>query len=193
MQKISNTQLAFGLALIALAVNLYPARTFADDLAQSPSTEMRPPQVNSMDTSPTVNAAPAPGTARVLGTLSPSDVAVAPSSSSPEEHVQPKQAGDVIYVTGGIGDEERSALKAMEKDYNLHIMIAAKTGQFVADSRVVIRNGNGDEVLDTVAGPLFYAKLPAGQYTVEASNEGKSAKQKVMVGKGNPASIYFSW
>lgn len=83
-----------------------------------------------------------------------------------DEVMQPMQAGDINYVTGGIGDEERAALHAVESQYNLRVMSASNDGAFVGDTHLVIRNHRGDTLLDAVAGPLFFAKLPYGTYFV---------------------------
>ena len=51
------------------------------------------------------------------------------------------------------------------------------------------------DFLEAVAGPIFYAQLPAGSYVVEAaSSEGQIKKQTVTVGKGSkPAALHFTW
>jgi hypothetical protein len=106
---------------------------------------------------------------------------------------QPQQEGAITYVTGGIGDEERDALKAQKKDYNLSIVSADKSGAYVGDTRVVISNRQGEKLLDTQAGPLFYANLPPGNYVVEGDSEGQIRKQNITVAEGKPASVHFTW
>ncbi|MDP9128469.1 MAG: carboxypeptidase regulatory-like domain-containing protein, partial [Pseudomonadota bacterium] len=96
-------------------------------------------------------------------------------------------------ITGGIGDEQRSMLEAAQKEYNLHVLSAERDGSFVAETRVVIRDRKGNALVDTSAGPLFYAKLPSGSYSVEASNEGQSKKQNVTIDSRKASSINFNW
>lgn len=145
------------------------------------------------------------GTAGTLGTIHNSDVN-APSSSNygrtsttPDSQIadndvlQPVQSGNVTYITGGIGDEERSALDAVKKDYNLRIVSAHTDGAFAGDTRIVIRDHNGDQLVDAAAGPLFYAKLPTGSYTVEATNQGRSKQQHITVGHNKATSVHLSW
>lgn len=107
--------------------------------------------------------------------------------------VQPYQAGNITYVTGGIGDEEREAIQAVKKDYNLSVISAAKSGAYTGDTQVVIRDHSGQELLNTQAGPLFYAQLPPGAYTVQAQSEGKTREQHITVAQNKPAHIQFSW
>jgi hypothetical protein len=102
-------------------------------------------------------------------------------------------AGDIVYVTGGVGQEERDALKKIEKQFNLKLVFARKDGAFVSDVAVAIKTPSGKEVLvDQAQGPIFMAKLPAGTYVVEATFEGNTMKRKVTVGKGLKTEL-FAW
>src|SRR6185312_16885951 len=95
---------------------------------------------------------------------------------------QPVQQGEVRFITGGIGEEERSAIEAGKHDYNLHITAANAKGQYYGNERVKILDRSGTPVIDSSAGPLFYAKLPPGTYTVEVSLDGKMDRRQVTVG-----------
>src|SRR5262249_5542328 len=106
--------------------------------------------------------------------------------------MQSIQQGDVRYITGGIGDEEREALDAVKKDYNLHVTSTNKDGEFNGDTQIVILGKGGEKLVDVVAGPLFYAQLPAGHYTLQAVNGGVQKQQKVTIG-GKDARVYLRW
>jgi len=106
---------------------------------------------------------------------------------------EPQKEGSITYITGGIGDEEREVLKSVKNDYNLSIMSAGTSGAFVGDTHIVIHDRTGQEVLNTDAGPLFYAKLPAGRYIVEGTSEGQTRKQAINVASHQPAHVHFSW
>jgi hypothetical protein len=94
-------------------------------------------------------------------------------------------AGDIVYVTGGVGVEERDVLKKMEKQFNLKLVFTRKDGAFISDVAVDIKTPSGKTVLaDQAQGPIFMAKLPPGTYVVEATFEGTTIKRKVSVGKG---------
>jgi len=105
-----------------------------------------------------------------------------------------KQEGGITYVTGGIGDEERSALKAVQHDYNLHVLSAAGTaGEYPGDTHITIFDSHNHKLLDTDADPLFYAKVPAGHYSVEESSGGQSKKQTIVIAANKPDNITFRW
>jgi hypothetical protein len=83
-------------------------------------------------------------------------------------------------------------MKQVENDYNLRIMSASKSGDFVGDTRIVITR-NGQLVLDAQSGPLFFVNLPAGPYVVEATSDGQNRKQNVTVGKSKSSHIRLTW
>jgi hypothetical protein len=104
---------------------------------------------------------------------------------------------DVNYVTGGIGDEERSSIESAKGDYNLHVMSASINGAFVGDARVSISSKVGSEtkeMLNVVAGPLLYVKLPAGSYVLNAQLGEQKKQQVFTVGtKGAPVNVHLGW
>jgi len=123
-------------------------------------------------------------------------VAMLATSGAPGAYaysLQPQQVGNVTYVTGGIGDEERDALKAVKNDYNLSILSAARSGAYVGETRVVILDRNGQKLVDTYADPIFYAQLPPGRYVVEGESEGQSHKQNITIAGNKPAHVAFTW
>src|SRR5262249_17483752 len=80
------------------------------------------------------------------------------------------RAGDIPFVTGGTGADERADLQAKEKDYNLKIVAAATSGDYLAGVRVVIESADKKSLLETrMEGPILLAKLPPGTYTIKAT------------------------
>lgn len=103
---------------------------------------------------------------------------------------------DVNYVTGGIGDDERSSIESAKADYNLHVMSASVGGAFVGDARVIISTKGPEpkEMLNVVAGPLLYVKLPAGSYVLNASLGEQKKQQLFTVGKqGAAVNVHLGW
>ena len=108
--------------------------------------------------------------------------------------LQIQQQGNVSYVTGGIGAEEREALEAMQQGYNVRIVSSEMSGAYLDATPVVIRDSAKHEVLNANAGPLFYAQLPVGRYKVESTNDGKTQQQDIVITKNSPpVRIHFSW
>jgi hypothetical protein len=102
--------------------------------------------------------------------------------------------GGVSYATGGAGTEERDALEARSGRFNLKLTHAAPTGEYVSDVKVRISDHQGKIVLDAVTdGPLFYAQLPPGGYTVICSLNGNEQKRSVQVTTGKQADLKFTW
>lgn len=111
-----------------------------------------------------------------------------------ETHNDESSHAGVTYVTGGIGDDEREAIEAAKEDYNLHVTSASNDGAFVGDARVVIVNKAGEEMLNVVAGPLLYVRLPAGNYVLDASlGEQKKHQSFTVAKKGQPVMIRMGW
>ena len=100
----------------------------------------------------------------------------------------------VPYVTGGVGQDERAWLHSMETGYNLKLVFALRSKEFLASPMVTIADNNGKEVLHTMAdGPWFLAKLPAGEYKVTVSRPGhRTEVQHVRVGQKEHMST-FVW
>ncbi len=84
-----------------------------------------------------------------------------------------RSAGSVAYRSGGIGAEERAALRAHARDYNLRLTFAAEgRGAYLGGAKVRIEDSDGHVVLDAGSeGPWFFARLPKGRYRVVASHE----------------------
>ena len=93
--------------------------------------------------------------------------------------------GSVPYLTGGVGQDERVCLKPVEKDYNLKLVFAAKSGQYLASPMITVQDKNGKDVLRMRSdGPWFLAKLPAGEYKVIVSRDGHRTEiEHVKVGQ----------
>jgi hypothetical protein len=119
---------------------------------------------------------------------------IAPAAADSVAMMRPVQAGDVTYISGGIGSDDQQALKAEAKNYNLAITSSDKTGDFAASTDLVITGKQGHEMIRVdSAGPLFYARLPAGDYTIEATNGTQHETRKVKVSTGKQADVHLIW
>lgn len=100
----------------------------------------------------------------------------------------------VSYVSGGVGDDERQALKAMSDRFNLKVLMALESGHFVSNATVRVEDSQGQTVLDTVAdGPLLLVQLKPGTYTVTCSLGGKELRQRAHVTAGAQQQLVFRW
>lgn len=97
-----------------------------------------------------------------------------------------ENSAGIAVVHGGVGIEERAAIEQKASDYNLKLTFARKgSGAYLFGVKVVVRNKQGGVVLDTVAsGPLLLAKLPAGEYTVTATEHDSALTQNLAIKGG---------
>jgi hypothetical protein len=104
------------------------------------------------------------------------------------------QQGEITYISGGNDLDERNALKAAARNYNLIISNAVKGGNFTEGQTIVITNkGNQKTLTINDAGPLFYAKLPAGTYIVKAVSGNEKAERTVSISGQKQERIHFIW
>jgi hypothetical protein len=114
--------------------------------------------------------------------------------SAQEPVLQPRTEGGITFISGGVGADEREALKKVEGDYNLRLMFAAQGGEFVADVKVTILDAKGKTVLEAVSGgPRFFAKLAPGAYRITAVNNGTPMTRTVTISSKRPVSQAFFW
>lgn len=102
--------------------------------------------------------------------------------------------GSFNYVSGGIGVAEQERLKAHEDAYNLKLVFTLVEGNYVADVRVLLKDGAGNTIIEDIAGgPFFMAKLAPGRYQVTATYEGKTVTRDVTVSDKRLRTEYLRW
>ncbi|HUR89412.1 MAG TPA: carboxypeptidase-like regulatory domain-containing protein [Ramlibacter sp.] len=108
-----------------------------------------------------------------------------------------KIAGNVEYMTGGIGSEESSQMQAQARRWPLALEFATRAGDqahWLANIDVTVIDHRGTTVLQATSdGPLLLARLRPGNYTVRASADGKVLQRKVHIAPGESARSVFVW
>ena len=100
---------------------------------------------------------------------------------------------NIKYISGGIGTDERTAMKGMSDHYNLKLVFASNEGAFLSNVKVIIQDANNRMIIDKESnGPWFFVDLPKGQYQVTASHDGKKETQKLAVEKAS-YTVIFNW
>jgi len=108
--------------------------------------------------------------------------------------VMEARAADVPYVSGGVGADSREELLAKEKDYNLKIIVAATSGDFLADVKIVIESARNERVLDaTMEGPILLATLAPGTYTIRATSDAQTQAKTVTIASQGLRQVDFRW
>lgn len=112
-----------------------------------------------------------------------------------EPSLQPKTQGEVSFVSGGVGGDERDAMRNMRQDYNLNLLFSeAGSGSYLSDVKISIHDANGNSLLDTLAnGPLFYAKLKPGRYILSVDHNGHTINKTTNVGQQQRTALSFIW
>jgi hypothetical protein len=103
-------------------------------------------------------------------------------------------AGGVSYVSGGVGTDSIDRLKSLSGDFNLKLVFALNSGEYLSGVRVAIADAAGKAVLDaTSEGPWFLIRLPAGNYQVVATLAGKATRRQVAVNAAGLRTVDFRW
>jgi len=117
-------------------------------------------------------------------------------SSSADSTAQPeaKTYNGIPYVSGGFGVDERENLRVMNKADNLELSFALQNKDYIGGANILIKDDRGKEVLKAISdGPLFFTKLPAGKYTIEATAAGRTEEQLAQVPATGRSHVYFAW
>lgn len=100
----------------------------------------------------------------------------------------------VPYLSGGVSLEEREQLFFTAADYNLRLLFAEKGGSYLSDTEVVVTTRDGRKVLELIAqGPFVFARLPAGEYRVAATNAGKQQVRDLRLSTKGQRQAAFYW
>ncbi|TYP71589.1 MULTISPECIES: carboxypeptidase-like regulatory domain-containing protein [Nitrosomonas] len=118
----------------------------------------------------------------IISTSSFSQVELVPTESA----LPPVQnQGEVVFMTGGIGQDESHAIFKEGKKWPLMLELAkAGTAQavYISNVQIVIRDASGSTVLETMSkGPYLLAKLPPGKYSLDATYEGDTLHRDLYV------------
>ncbi|MBB3181185.1 carboxypeptidase regulatory-like domain-containing protein [Variovorax sp. Sphag1AA] len=105
--------------------------------------------------------------------------------------------GSVEYLSGGIGLDESRAIEHASPQWPLTLEFAAKDKQradFLADVKVRVRDAHGKDTMKATSdGPFLLAKLPPGQYVVDATLAGKKLSENIVIKEHGPTKAVFVW
>lgn len=108
--------------------------------------------------------------------------------------IQPTHDNYVTYISGGIGADEQQAIKTSAHGYNLAVTNANKTGDYVADVNLSIQSRRpGEQINISNTGPLFYAKLPPGDYTLKATAGDQTVVRTIRISSDKLVNLHFVW
>ena len=121
-----------------------------------------------------------------------------PDSSFENGSLPPLQSeGPIEFLSGGIGKEQADAILREGRSWPLMLELAqgdAPNAAYISDVRVIIKDGSGNTVLDTVTeGPFLLVRLPSGKYSIEANYESTTRHRDVTIEKKGGKKITLIW
>jgi len=102
----------------------------------------------------------------------------------------------VQYVTGGIGDDSRQRVNELARahHFNVQLVFAWRTGNFVADIPVIVDDAEGNKILALEkSGPILMLHLPLGRYTAAAEYNGATMRHAFEAPKRGMTVVHFAW
>lgn len=107
-----------------------------------------------------------------------------------------QRSGDIAWVCGGVGSEERHALDAMRPQARLEVLlVTAPRGAYVAGAQVSVAPAKGGTPVTLDAeGPTCLLQAPPGRYRIEASYDGTTRSATANVARaGKPARVVLAF
>lgn len=108
-----------------------------------------------------------------------------------------QEMNGVSYLSGGIGLEESTAIRAESPRWPLTLLFAVQRRQravYAADVRVRILDARGAVRLEAVSdGPYMLVRLPPGSYTVEATHAGRTQRRAIQLQEGKAVKAGWTW
>lgn len=109
-----------------------------------------------------------------------------------------QRAGDVTWISGGVGQDESDAMKAQAGKYSLSVLFAAhmsgKRDVYTSPAKVTITRSDNTPVLDIKPdGPYLLVNLPAGKYRISATDGQRRRTQAVSISAGAHKHVVFAW
>ncbi|MYN20651.1 carboxypeptidase regulatory-like domain-containing protein [Rugamonas sp. FT107W] len=107
----------------------------------------------------------------------------------------PRTQNGIVYLSGGVGEDEQQAMQAARADYPVRLTFSTKgSGEYRADVALTILDRSGAVLATLVSpGPLCYLKLAPGSYRIVASVHGKELSQALVVQPLSARELYFYW
>jgi hypothetical protein len=101
---------------------------------------------------------------------------------------------EIPYISGGVGMDERAALREMTVKDNLKLSFALRNRDYLSGVNVVIVDQHGNKILEATSdGPWLFTSLPEGTYTIRATAMGETLEQEAHVTAKGQTPLYFVW
>lgn len=95
-------------------------------------------------------------------------------------------------ASGGIGDEDRSAMEAQARQYSMRMIFSESNGQYIVADHVSVTRRGAEVMSVNDVGPLVYAQMPPGQYALTVTYKGVTQTRNVNVGT-KAGDVHMVW
>lgn len=100
----------------------------------------------------------------------------------------------IAYVTGGVGEDEATALRRLAPGYSMRATFTSASGEYLSGVAMQIFGADGKVVFaGTSAGPYLFARLPPGHYRVVATYDGMERTRALEVPAHGSARFTLIW
>jgi hypothetical protein len=105
-----------------------------------------------------------------------------PPQTVPDTDIPVGHDHGIPYVTGGVGQDEATALRRLAPSYSMRATFTSVTGEYLSGVAVQVSRSDGSTVFTAVSqGPYLFARLPSGHYRVVARFNGVERSRDVYV------------
>lgn len=121
-------------------------------------------------------------------------VALLPALSLSVTALELQTRNGAAWVSGGVGEDERTEMLIALPDYNLKVRTADRQGDYLAGVRAELRDARGVGVLETVLdGPILLARVPAGRYELRVTYAEVTQSRKLTIPKTGRREVVLYW
>jgi hypothetical protein len=107
--------------------------------------------------------------------------------------LQEQNLGGIRYMSGGSELDKDGTMRHMVDGYNLGLVFARDTGEYLSNVQVTIQGLGYSGYLETEScGPWFYARLPRGEYRVTVDYNGMKQVREFRA-RSSPKVFTFQW
>lgn len=112
---------------------------------------------------------------------------------SPKTQMQ----GEIAYITGGVGEDESSAMRGDAKNWPLMVDFSQnleKRDVWISQVDLRIQDAKGTRIFAAMTdGPLLLVRLPSGNYVLVATYEGVTKTQKIQITDNKLLRVSLNW
>lgn len=100
----------------------------------------------------------------------------------------------ITYVTGGVGEDEAAAIRAVASRYSMRARFITNAGEFTSDVSVRMFTPDGKLIFAAITdGPYLYAQIPPGRYRLSATLGGVERSQSIAIPTHGGIGVSLTW